>query len=211
MNEDLKQRLIQTAKEKIEGNDPSHDFVHAKRVLSNIEKIQKEEGGDLEILIPAALFHDAVIYAKDDPRSKDAPNESAVLAESILREEAAYPSDKIEGVANAIKECSFHKDTEPEDIETKILRDADKLEATGIISIMRTYASCGQMNRPFYSPEDPFCENRKPEPFKYALDLFYDRLLIAKDRMYTNTAKEIAEERTEFLETFLEELKRELN
>ncbi|MBI4992311.1 MAG: HD domain-containing protein [Candidatus Harrisonbacteria bacterium] len=210
MKLEFKQKLINIAREKIEGNDSSHDFEHARRVLSNVELISKVEGGDLDILIPAALFHDVVIYPKNDPKSKNAPHESALMAGEILKMEIDYPPHKISAVENAIRECSFHKESAPNDTETRILRDADKLEATGIISIMRTYASCGQMNRPFYNSDDPFCDNRKPEPFKYALDLFYDRLLVAKDKMYTKTAREIAEKRTNFLKIFIEELKREL-
>ena len=41
-------------------------------------------------------------------------------------------------------------------------------------SIMRTYSSTGQMKRPFYNSDDPFCENREPNAKEYALDLFYE-------------------------------------
>jgi uncharacterized protein len=63
----LKNQLIAIAKEKIPGTDVSHDFEHALRVLSNAEKIAKEESGDLEIIIPAALFHDLIVYPKNHP------------------------------------------------------------------------------------------------------------------------------------------------
>ena len=65
MNKHLRRILIQIAEEEIKGNDSSHDFLHAKRVLENAELIQSKEGGDLDILIPAALFHDVVIYPKN--------------------------------------------------------------------------------------------------------------------------------------------------
>lgn len=133
-----------------------------------------------------------------------------MFTEKILKKEKDYPKEKIALVCEAIKKCSFNKNNEPKDVEIKILRDADRLEATGVIAIMRTFSSSGQMGRPFYDLKDPFCENRKPDAKNNALDLFYERLLIAKDRIYTNTAKKIAEERTKFLRIFLNELKKEL-
>lgn len=84
------------------------------------------------------------------------------------------------------------------------------MEATGAISIMRTYSSTGQMKNPFYNAEDPFCKNRKPDALKFALDLFYERLLKVTERMHTKTAKKIAKRRTDFLIKFLEEFKLEL-
>lgn len=210
MKKQLYNKLIKITEKHTKNNDPSHDLEHALRVLSNVEIIVKKEGGDLDVLIPAALFHDVVIYPKNHSNSKNAPNESALLTERILKKEKDYPKEKISLVCEVIKKCSFDKNNEPKDIETKILRDADRLEATGVIAIMRTFASSGQMNRPFYDLNDPFCEKRKPNAKNNAVDLFYERLLIAKDRVYTKTAKKIAIKRTNFLNIFLEELKREL-
>lgn len=192
------------------GNDPSHDGNHALQVLQNVEQIAAKEGGDLDVLVPAALLHDVVIYAKNDPRSDQAPQESADLAAQILREAKDYPTEKIPLVQEVIAGCSFHKTEIPPTLEGKILCDADKLEATGAIAIMRTFSSGGQMGRPLYHREDPFAENRTPNAKEQSLDLFYERLLIAKDRLHTETAKTIAAERTEILHQFLEQLKREL-
>ena len=212
MNSQLRSTLIKNAVEEIvsRGNDPSHDSNHALQVLKNVEIIAEREGGDLDILVPSALFHDVVIYAKNDPRSPQAPAESAELTKSILSEMEDYPSEKIQAVMDVINGCSFNKTEEPDNIEAKILRDADKLEATGAVSVMRTFASCGQMNRRLYHPEDPFAENRDSDAKEQGLDLFYDRLLIAKDRMYTDTAKEIAEQGLRFYMRSLISLRRRL-
>jgi uncharacterized protein len=75
---------------------------------------------------------------------------------------------------------------------------------------MRTYASAGQMKNPFYNAEDPFCKNRKPNALKFALDLFFERLLKVEERMHTKTAKKIAKRRTKFLNIFLKEFVLEL-
>lgn len=75
---------------------------------------------------------------------------------------------------------------------------------------MRTFASTGQMKRPFYDRNDPFCISRQPNDLKYALDLFYTRLLKIADKMNTKKAKKIAKRRINFLKKFLKELNTEL-
>jgi uncharacterized protein len=113
-------------------------------------------------------------------------------------------------VCEAIRSCSFAKGIVPNQLEAKILQDADGLESMGAISIMRTFASTGQMGRQFYNPEDPFCRKRNPDAIKYALDLFFTHLLVVESRMHTQSAKHIAKRRTAFLKRFLKELEREL-
>jgi len=213
MTTELRDTLVQKALFELDkrGNDPSHDGNHALQVLKNVEQLAAKEGGDLDVLIPAALLHDVVIYAKNDPKSDDAPAESAELTKEILTELPAYPQDKITLVMEVIAGCSFNKTETPKTLEGKILCDADKLEATGAVSIMRTFSSGGQMNRPLYHRTDPFAENRTANAKEQSLDLFYERLLIAKDRLHTETAKQIAEQRTDILHNFLEQLKKELN
>ncbi len=210
MDIELKNQLIKIAKEKISDTDVSHDFEHALRVLSNAERIAKEENGDFDIIVPAALFHDLVLYPKNHPDKHKSQEESAKAAERILNTFGNFPKEKIEKVKTCILECSFSKGIIPRLLESKILQDADGLEATGAISIMRTYSSTGQIRRPFYNSEDPFCENREPNASHFALDLFYERLLKVTDRMHTKTARKIAKRRTDFLKEFMKEFKLEL-
>lgn len=210
MTDLLQNELIEITRQRIPDNDPSHDIHHTLRVLANALSIAGAEKADLDVVVPAALFHDVITYPKNDPRSASAQEESAEVARQILKDIKDYPREKIEFVMEAIRLCSFSKGIVPERLESKILQDADGLEATGAISIMRTYASTGQMARPFYHPEDPFAENRDVDAKSYALDLFYARLLKVEGRMHTQTAKRIAHRRTAFLQQFLDEFKLEL-
>ncbi|MFA4886632.1 MAG: HD domain-containing protein [Candidatus Nanoarchaeia archaeon] len=210
MKSKLREQLIEIAKEKITKEDPSHDFRHALQVLKNAETIAKtEKKVDFELIWPAALFHDLVVYPKNDPRSKHASDESAEATEQILKE-INYPALKIEKVKQIISTCSFSKGIKHEMLEAQIVQDADGLEGTGAIAIMRTFCNTGTMKRPFYHHEDPFCLQRDPDVRAYAVDLFYHRLLKIQERMYTKTGKKLAKKRTEFLHTFLKELKEEL-
>ncbi len=210
MKNDLRQGLIDIARQKISCDDPSHDFLHAMRVLLQAECIAKREGGDPDVIVPAALFHDIITYPKNNPESNNAQRESATLTGKILQDMEDYPEEKIESVKIAINACSYSKGTISDLLEAQILQDADRLEATGAVSIMRTFSSSGGMKRAFYHSDDPFCEDRETDSLKYGLDLFYDRLLKVKDRMNTRTARHMAETRTKFLENFLEELRTEI-
>ncbi|MEM3364583.1 MAG: HD domain-containing protein [Candidatus Micrarchaeia archaeon] len=192
-------------------NDPSHDVNHAQRVLALCLHIARGEKKkvDLQVLIPAAILHDIIVYPKNGPKAHLSTEHSAEVAEKILLELKGYPKEKIANVKTAITQCSFSKGVVPRLYEAKILQDADRLEATGAISIMRTFSSTGSMKRTFYNTEDPFCEKREPDPVNYALDLFYARLLKVGKMMHTKTAKKIAARRTKFLYKFLNELKME--
>jgi uncharacterized protein len=211
MNGKLKNRLIQLAKDKMKKNDLAHDVNHALRVLNLAEKIAMSENADLDIVVPAALFHDSVVYKGTGKPPAMELDHSAAFARMSLKRIREYPQQKINEVVYCISCHSFSKNVEPELLEARILQDADLLEATGAISIMRTFASSSVMgNKGFYNPNDPFCESRKPRSTEYSLDLFFNRLLIAKNRMHTESAKKMAEKRTNFLEIFLDELRSEL-
>jgi uncharacterized protein len=207
---DLKSKLIPIARDLYSNDDPSHDFQHILRVLGNIELLSQTEGGDIEILIPAALFHDVVNYPKNDPKAVLATNESADKAAAVLKQIKDYPTAKIEKVMHAISVCSFSKNIKAETLEAQLLQDADMLEATGAISIMRTFASAGNMKRRFYDPEDPYAKSRILDPRENTLDLFYVRLLRIPERMNTKLGKQLAEQRMKILHEFLTQLNEEL-
>jgi Predicted HD superfamily hydrolase len=206
----MKEKLINIMKEKIQQGDPSHDIYHTLRVLKNAEYIAGKENGDLDIIVPSAIFHDIICYPKNSLTSINSSFESANFAVEVLRELNEYPKGKISKVCISIEQCSFSKNIMPELLESKILQDSDRLEATGAISIMRTFASAGLMKSNLYNYEDPFCKKRTPESLNYALDLFYSRLLKIQDVMHTTTARSMAKKRTKILEEFLRNLEEEL-
>jgi|SRR3989344_8264594 len=209
MQKSLEKKLINLSKKRQIKTDPSHDFQHILRVLNLAKKIGGRVGADLDVIIPAALFHDTIVYRKDHQNSKNETDESAEITGQILARIAQYPKGKIELVKTCIRQCSFTKDIIPTILESKVLQDADLLESTGAISIMRTFSSGGQMNRPFYNTTSPFFTNSEKN-FHSGVGLFYRRLLIAEKRMHTKFAKKIAKRRTLFLKKFLDELRIEL-
>ncbi len=210
MNFLLKTKLFDIAESRQVKDDPSHDFEHVRRVTNLAIKIGESVGADQDIIIPAALFHDIIVHKKNSPQSKNEATESANLAEEILSNINEYSKEKIEKVKICIKECSFSKGINPDLLESKVLQDADRLEATGAIAIMRTFASTGHMNTAFYPKEDPLCKNGTIN-FRSGIDLFYDRLLIVEKAMHTEFAKKLARNRTVFLGQFLDQFAIELS
>ncbi|MDE1828197.1 MAG: HD domain-containing protein [Candidatus Micrarchaeota archaeon] len=206
----LRNKLITITKKMVK-NDISHSFDHIYRVLTLAEKIGRAQRADLDVIVPAALFHDIVVY-KGTAKQHMETEDSAMIAKEILGKIKEYPKEKIKGVTYVISVCSFSKNINPKTLEAKIVQDADLLEATGAISIMRTFGSSAAMgNRQFFHTKDPFASKRSPDDRKYSLDLFFTRLLIARNRMHTKTARRLSIRRTAFLRSFLRELRSELS
>ena len=190
-------------------NDSAHDFDHIMRVYKNAQKICKNEKVNSKLVLCAVLLHDIISYPKSDKRSKLSSIKSAEASTKILKK-YDFTEDEIQIISEAIRDHSFSQKKTPKTIEGKILQDADRLDAIGAIGIARVFAVAGSENRPFYSPEDPFCKKRRPDDQKWTLDHFYKKLLLLESLMNTKSGKSEAKRRTIVLKNFLSELKKEL-
>ena len=155
------------------------------------------------------MLHDLCNFPKDHPSSHKSADKSSEAASFILKDED-YSSSQIEQIMYAISSHSYSKGIIPETKEAKIIQDADRLDALGAIGVGRVFAVSAQLNRAFYDWKDPFCQEREPNDKKYGVDHFYTKILKLKDTLHTNTAREIAKERTKFIQNFLEQLKKEI-
>jgi uncharacterized protein len=202
----IKRRVKKT----LEGRGPAHDFQHIMRVYKNAELIGKKEGANLEILLPAVLLHDLVVYPKGSAKTSKSADDSADLAEKWLRS-YGYPQEKIDRISYCIRTHSYSKRLVPATLEGRILQDADRLDALGAIGIARTFSVGGHEKRPFYNQNDPFCKSdRELNDREWTLDHFYKKLLRLKKSMYTKTAKDMARERARFMELFIKQLQKEI-
>ena len=207
------EQIIRTVQLLLHNQSPAHDFQHVLRVYKNAEMISKQEKGsvDLDVVLAAALLHDLVVYPKGSIKTINSADDSAEIAKKILLEYKNYPREKIEKVADAIRTHSYSKKLVPRSLEGKILQDADRLDAIGAIGIARTFSVGGSENRSLYNPTDPFYKSeRQLDDTQWTLDHIKKKLMILKNSMHTKTAKKIAEERTEFMELFLNELRSEI-
>ena len=189
MNELLIKDAIEYVKTLFADDSGGHDAGHTLRVYKNAMMIaEKEPGCDKEIVALAALLHDA-----DDHKLFNTENNAN--ARSFL-ENHQLEAEKIEVICTAINSVSFsqNRGRRPETLEGKIVQDADRLDAIGAIGIARTFAFGGEHKRTLES----------------SIQHFYDKLLLLKDEMNTGTAKELADERHEFMKAFLDEYGKEV-
>lgn len=190
-------------------DDPSHDLSHIERVLRSCLEIGEANQANLEVLMPAGLLHDVVNVPKNHPDRAKASSMAAEKAAEILKN-YDYNQDEIAAIGQAILEHSFSAGHSPTSLESAILQDADRLDAIGSIGIMRMVTCGNKFGASFYNPEDPMAENRDYEDKKFSLDHFYTKLLKLESMMNTKQGKAEAKKRTDFMKSFLEQLKDEI-
>ena len=206
---DFEKLLAKKIAEIATNEDPAHDFLHFKRVVVMATKLCKEEKAKLEVVLPAAWLHDFVIIAKNDPRRKQASRLSAEEAVKFLKE-IGYPEQYLSEISHAIEAHSFSANIKTETLEAMIVQDADRLDGLGAIGVARCFATSGLLKRPFYSEQDPFCENREPEDSKFTVDHFYAKLFKTAETLKTSSGKREGIKRVEAMKRFLNDLKVEM-
>ena len=186
----LIERFVQ---EQLEGNSKgAHTFDHTKRVYALSIKIGKKMDANLRTLGAAALLHDI-----GRPKEGETGVSHSILSGEMSRKilaELGYDDEEIEGVVDAIRTHRFSEGIEPNSLEGRILSDVDKLEAIGAIGVFRAVAQA----------------ETRGVGIKGFLDHADEKLLKLRDLMYTDGAKALAEERHKTLESFVLQLREEL-
>jgi uncharacterized protein len=192
-----------------QGGDVAHGLEHVRRVVRNARRLAAAEGARLEVVVPAAWLHDCVTVPKDSPQRAAASRMAAEQAVAWLRA-WHYPAELLPDIAHAIEAHSFTAGIPPRTPEAKVVQDADRLEAIGAVGLARCLMLGGALGRPLYAADDPFCARRAPDDRAATVDHFYTKLLKLEGTMQTAEGRREARARTEFLEKFLAELKREI-
>ncbi|CAF0981068.1 unnamed protein product [Brachionus calyciflorus] len=214
----------------MQNNDPSHDWNHVERVYKNAmflieqeKKLNENLVYDLEVIQLAALFHDIIDFKYDHDKSKSLDQ----IAQDRLGEFFSrfnLSMDKQEQVLHIILNISWRKELEMGQksdripIELKIVRDADRLDAIGAVGVARCMAFSGAKNRPIYIEGVEPIHNMTAEQYNNqtiknestAINHFYEKLLLIKDKMQTQTGKKMALERHEFMLQYLNQFDTEI-
>lgn len=203
---DLARQLIPHA---TDSNDGSHDIAHILRVFKNADRIHATEGGDGVVLTAAVLLHDCVAVEKNSPLRSQASRLAAEKSSGILTS-MGWEKAAIEAVAHAITTHSFSANIPPETLEAKILQDADRLDAIGIVGAARCFYIAGRMASGLYDPADPLAKKRALDDKNFAIDHFEVKLFKLADGFQTEAGRALASERHERLkqirEMFLDEI-----
>ncbi|OYX82751.1 MAG: phosphohydrolase [Flavobacteriales bacterium 32-34-25] len=204
-NTDIISKTISFVKEQLNNAEGGHDWFHIERVYKNSLLIAKEEVCNLQIVQLGALLHDIADSKFHNGDESVGPKVARTFLESQNVSE-----DIINAVINIIENISFkggNNEKTFSSIELDIVQDADRLDAIGAIGIARTFNYGGFKNRTLYDPEIAPNLNMSKEEYKNSqaptINHFYEKLLLLKDKMNTETGKQIAQQRHLFMETFL--------
>lgn len=197
---------VRFVKETLKNAEGGHDWWHIYRVWKLSEKIATGEKADLIVVALAALLHDIADAKFNNGDDSIGPE----MAASFLKANGVEES-VINHVVAIIKNISFAGGNQVREFsspELNIVQDADRLDALGAIGIARTFNYGGFKNRELYNPEIAPNLNMTKEEYRNStaptINHFYEKLLLLKDRMNTETGKRMAAERHRFMELYLE-------
>lgn len=204
-------KTVEFVKESLKNAEAGHDWWHIYRVWKTAKNIAQSENVDLLIVELWALLHDiadAKFYNGDDTVG---PKIAKKFLQSINLDQKI-----VEHVEKIVKNISFKWGNIQQgfkSLELDVVQDADRLDALGAIGIARTFHYNWHKNRELYNPDiKPNLNMTKEEYYKSeapAINHFYEKLLLLKDRMNTETGKKLAQHRHEYMEKYLEEFYKE--
>lgn len=204
---------IKFVKETLEGAEGGHDWFHIERVLNNSRLIAKGEEADLEIVELGALLHDIA-----DSKFHDGDETVGPKVASEFLKAQNVSEETIDHVVKIIQNISFkggNTDQKFTSLELDIVQDADRLDAIGAIGIARCFNYGGFKGRALYDPEIEPNLNMTKEEYKASnaptINHFYEKLLLLKDRMNTQTGRRIAADRHAFMVHYLDQFYSEWN
>lgn len=200
---------IEEARAFYTSEDAVHDFEHVLRVYRTAMKLGEEEGADLDIIHAAALLHDSRGAEPGGAGRMEHHITSANFAGEVLQAEG-WPQARIKAVRHAIRAHRYRgREDLPETLEARVLFDADKLDVIGAIGAARTIAYSVLAGEPMYErPSRQFLagggEVDGEHHSSYHEYLF--KLRKVKDRLFTASAKRMAEKRHAAMTAFFEQL-----
>lgn len=182
-----------------------HDWWHIYRVWKTAVRLAEVESADLYIVQLAALLHDIADWKFHGGDLTAGPRVARQWMES-----QQVAADVIEHVCQIIGQLSYKGSgvaTDMPTIEGKVVQDADRLDAIGAMGIARAFAYGGHDGRLLYDPDHPPEQHASAQAYRNSrgptINHFYEKLLLLKDRMQTATGKAMAQQRHEFMESYL--------
>lgn len=191
--ENILQKTRNYVQEKMQNNDPGHDYLHVQRVVLLSKEIAEHES-DVNMFVceMIALLHDMYDDKLKSNMSIDALSNflDIILVPTLDKEKI------LEGISYiSFRKYPYQNPTFP--IEVQIVQDADRIDAIGAIGIARTFSYGGVHHRTFYGEENSTIAH------------FEEKLLLLYDRLNTAHAKKIAKERHTFLQAFYQQFLKE--
>jgi uncharacterized protein len=196
---------IRFVKEQLKNAEGGHDWFHIERVYKNALLIAEGEDCDITVVKLGALLHDIADSKFHNGDETVGPKTARTFleAQNVTEETILHVIAIIENIS--FKGGNFEQQFRSKELE--IVQDADRLDALGAIGIARTFNYGGFKNRTLYNPEIAPKLSQSKEEYKKSdaptINHFYEKLLLLKDKMNTDTGKKIAKKRHDFMVHFL--------
>lgn len=200
------EETVNFVKSQTTGEGTGHDWFHIQRVWQMACYIHSQQGeGDLFIVQMTALLHDLA-----DEKLGD---EEAGL-EKIAYFLEGLSQSKMEQILANVQSISYHKQLVQESlsVESQIVQDADRLDAMGAIGIARAFTYGGSLGQAIWDPaSDPRLQDDPSDLTPTTINHFYQKLLLLKDQMNTEIGQALAQDRHQFMLTYLDQFYQELD
>ena len=198
---------------KLNGESSGHDWWHIQRVWRMARRLGQNYNVDMLVVELAALLHDIADWKLHGGDETIGPR----VARSILEKHEVH-EEVIRAVSSIISEISFKGvgvASEPSTMEGKIVQDADRPDAIGAIGIARAFAYGGYVRQTMHDPDTRPAIHMSKEEYisnrSSTINHFYEKLLLLVDRMNTREAKDIAQNRHEYMQAYIQRFDQEWN
>ena len=209
--DDLIESTIKFVKDELANAEGGHDWWHIYRVWQTAKNIAQHEEVDIFIVELGALLHDIADAKFHDGDEEVGPQKAVAFLTSL-----GVNANIITHVENIIRHISFKGGNQAQAFkspELDVIQDADRLDAIGAIGIARAFNYGGHKNMEIHNPDITVNLDMTREEYKKStaptINHFYEKLLLLKDRMNTKTGQEMAANRHQFMEQYLEQFYKE--
>jgi uncharacterized protein len=201
------EKTVHFVQETLKNAEGGHDWWHIHRVWTNAKHIAQTEDCDLFVVELAALLHDIADSKFHNGDEEIGPDTAGKFLNSIQ-----VDADTITHVQQIIRHMSFKASFNQITFHSKelaVVQDADRMDAIGAIGIARAFTYGGFKQREIFNPNIKPNLNMSKEEYKSTtaptINHFYEKLLLLKDKMNTPTGKQLAQQRHDFMESFLKQ------
>ncbi|MGY8915735.1 MAG: HD domain-containing protein [Flavobacteriales bacterium] len=212
---ELVEETIAFVKETLKGAEGGHDWFHIQRVFKNTLLIAKDEHVNILVVSLGALLHDIADAKFHGGDESIGPKLATEFLTSLDVDQKV-----IDHVVNIIENISYKSSLQADgnsfnSPELAVVQDADRLDAIGAIGIARAFNYGGFKNREIYNPGIAPNPNMSKEEYKKStaptINHFYEKLLLLKDKMNTESGKKIAAHRHQVMLDYLKQFFMEWN
>jgi len=210
-DQEIMEKTIVFVKQELQTAEGGHDWWHIERVWKNAKKIALSESVNLFIVELGALLHDIADHKFNDGDESRGVNKTQKFLKSLSIEENVI--DHVEKIMLNISFKGGNFSQEFSSKELAVVQDADRLDAIGAIGIARAFNYGGFKGRELYNPAIHHEIGMTVEQYQKStaptINHFYEKLLLLKDRMNTETGRKMAEQRHQFMEQYLDQFFKE--